>query len=109
MLAARNMAAAKPLIAQTKGDAKKSGLAPEFAHALILSGRVSLSEGNVEQAYAEYRQALQVLKGIAESISNADDRTAFLSKRVVKFLVAEIGRLSNQLNQKQRAGSPALR
>ncbi len=108
LLAARDLATAKPLITQNIYDAKKAGLAPELAQALVLSGQLSLADGDIEHAYAQYRQALQILKGISESIADTSDRATFQSRRVVKFLVAEIRRLSGLLNQKQRAGTPAL-
>lgn len=108
LLAARDLATAKPLIAQNIHDAKKAGLAPELAQALVLSGQLSFADGDIELAYAQYRQALQNLKGISESIADTSDRATFQSRRVVKFLVAEIRRLSGLLNQKQRAGTPAL-
>jgi hypothetical protein len=63
----------------------------------------------VESAYALSRQALQIVKQIAENIDTDSGRTLYMQKRWVQMMMGEIRRLGSLLGQKQRAGSnPAL-
>jgi tetratricopeptide (TPR) repeat protein len=100
---------AQELCDTNRQEARQLGLLPEYAHALLLSGQIRVVSGEIESAYADYRQALQLLKSISDSLCSDHDRASFQSKRVVKFLVSEIRRLGALLGPKQRAGStPAL-
>ncbi|MCM2271513.1 MAG: tetratricopeptide repeat protein [candidate division Zixibacteria bacterium] len=100
---------AKAIVNSNRQEARQFGLLPEYAHTLVLSGQIQSSRGELENAFADYRQALQILKTISDSLESDQDKAAFQTKRVVKFLVSEIRRLGTTLGQKQRAGfSPAL-
>lgn len=99
---------ARTLVVQCRDEARKFGLMSEQAHALLLLGRIDSRNGDIEKAYANYRQSLQIMKDIAGSITSDAERMLFQQKRTVQFLVSEIRRLSSLLDQKQRAGTPAL-
>ena len=100
---------AKAIVNSNRQEARQFGLLPEYAHTLVLSGQIQSSLGELENAFADYRQALQILKTISDSLESDQDRATFQTKRVVTFLVSEIRRLGTTLGQKQRAGSsPAL-
>jgi tetratricopeptide (TPR) repeat protein len=104
-----DIAKARTLAMQNRDESRTFGLMPEHAHAIVLLGMIESNSGNIEQAYANYRQALQIVKGIADGTTCDRDRSLFQEKRMVGFLVSEIRRLGQVLGQKQRAGSPALR
>ena len=88
--------------------AQKASLVPESIGCLALLGKLDGLQGNLEGCYAKHRQALQLCKKIADTISSDNDRTFFQNKRIVQSLVLEIRRLGKLLGQKQRAGHPAL-
>ncbi len=99
---------ARAIAVQCRDEARKFGLMSEQAHSLLLLGRINARNGDIEKAYANYRQSLQIMKDIAGSITCDSDKVLFQQKRTVQFLVSEIRRLSSLLDQKQRAGTPAL-
>ncbi|MBK7140895.1 MAG: tetratricopeptide repeat protein [bacterium] len=109
MLQRGDLAKARNLAIQNRDESRTFGLMPEHTHAITLLGMIESSNGNIEQAYANYRQALQIVKGIADGTTCDRDRSLFQEKRMVRFLVSEIRRLGQVLGQKQRAGHPALR
>ncbi len=100
---------ASQLVEKAIRFARSMELDPELAAALNLKGQLESRRGAYESAYALCRQALQIVKQIAENISSDSDRDFYMQKRSVQFLISEIRRLGSQLGQKQRAGSnPAL-
>jgi tetratricopeptide (TPR) repeat protein len=108
LIASGKFTEARPVVELNRAEAREFGLLPEYARTLVLAGQLQSVEGNVERAYVDYRQALQILKSISDSLQNDQDRASFQTKRTVRFLMAEIRRLGKLLGQKQRAGHPAL-
>ncbi len=100
---------AADLVKQAIRQASAMELMPETAIALALKAQLEMKNGAYENAYALYRQALQITKEMAENIADGTDRDLFMQKRSVQSLISEIRRLGSLLGQKQRAGSnPAL-
>ncbi|MFZ1684720.1 MAG: serine/threonine-protein kinase [Candidatus Zixiibacteriota bacterium] len=100
---------ASRLVEKSLRLAKQMELLPELAEANCLKGQIEARRGMYESAYALSRQALQIVKQIAENIDTDSDRTLYMQKRWVQTMMGEIRRLGSLLGQKQRAGSnPAL-
>lgn len=100
---------ARPLVERAVRFARSMELLPELAAALSLHGQIETRRNAFENAYAFFRQSLQVVREIAENFSEDADRDLYMRQRSIEFLVAEIRRLGSRLGQKQRAGSnPAL-
>ena len=83
--------------------AQSMGLIPEIAAAFALRAKLECANKAYEKCYASSRQALQMIRQLAENISNEGDRAAFLKRRSVQNLVTEVRRLGVILGQKQRA------
>jgi hypothetical protein len=64
---------------------------------------MEIKDGAYEIGYATSRQALQLIKQLAENIGNESDRAIFLNRRSVQNLLTEVRRLGAILGQKQRA------
>lgn len=84
-------------------SAQNMGLTPEIASMLTLRAGIESLSGAYEKCYASSRQALQIIRQLAESIDNDRDRAAFLQRRSVQNLMTEVRRLGTVLGQKQRA------
>ncbi|PWB74753.1 hypothetical protein C3F09_03430 [candidate division GN15 bacterium] len=91
------------LLDRALAAAQRMGLVPEMAAALALRARMESSEKAYEKCYASSRQALQLIKQVADNVDNDKDRAAFLQRRVVQKLMTEVRRLGVILGQKQRA------
>ena len=83
--------------------AQSMGLIPEIASTLALRAKIECANKAYEKCYAFSRQALQMIRQLAENINNDGDRAVFLKRRSVQNLMTEVRRLGAVLGQKQRA------
>lgn len=83
--------------------ARATGLTPELVTGLVVRASLEIKDNAYEMAYATTRQALQIIKQLAENVGNENDRAIFLSRRSVQDLMTEVRRLGAILGQKQRA------
>ncbi len=100
---------AEHYLKQSLQSSESSSLIPEKINTLIMMGKINSQQGNFEQAFSYYKEALQLAKQIAAALVNPDDRKLYQSQRFVGFLVSEIKSLQGKIGKKKsQQTTPAL-
>ena len=102
-VAQRDPDRARSLLKLAKVQSQETGLRPELVTSLTLTGQIAKAEGSYEEAYASFKQALNVCREIAGNIDEDADRQLFLAQPVVRSLAEEIKSLGQRLGHKVRA------
>lgn len=85
--------------------AQAAGLLPELISIHSIKGELAKLDGNYEESYKSFRQALDLCRKVAGSIELEVDRQTYQQKPVVQRMAFEIRQLSQKLTKRQKAGS----
>ncbi|PKK84674.1 MAG: hypothetical protein CVT49_02300 [candidate division Zixibacteria bacterium HGW-Zixibacteria-1] len=83
-------------------------LKPEMIDALGRIGAILITNKEYEAGYRNYRQAINLVKAIAEDIKDENIRTRFLSGEKIASMAGEVKKLGQILAQTKRAGLKSL-
>ncbi len=95
---------ASAILGNSYESANAMGLLIDEMKGAILQGNVAFGVGSYEQSYSKYKYALQLCKQIVNNIGDESDKKLFMNKPSVKFLMAEIKRLSEKMVVNKKAG-----
>jgi tetratricopeptide (TPR) repeat protein len=95
---------ASSLLKRSVSNSRSNGLALDELDATILKGQSFYLAGDFEQAYSDYKSALNLCKMIAQNTGSEDDKKFFMGKPKVRLLAEQIKILSQKFGIKQKAG-----
>ncbi|MFH1372909.1 MAG: tetratricopeptide repeat protein [bacterium] len=104
MLVRRRPDIAREYLSRARMTANNKGLLPEMMNAWLLQGQIDIADGDYEQGFASYRNALRLCRKMGSAIADTADRDLFENKPEIVFLIAEVKRLASLLGQKETAG-----
>ncbi len=104
MLVHRRPDVAREYLSRAKLTANDNGLLPEMMNSWLLQGQIDIADGDYEQGFASYRNALRLCRKMGSAIDDTADRDLFENKPEIVFLIAEVKRLASLLGQKETAG-----
>jgi len=91
--------AARDFLDRAQRLAESFGLLPEKLESVTQVGRLHLTAGDYEKAYARFRSALHIAREVAGYINDAEDRGRFQSRPTITYLVSEIKKLAKALTK----------
>ena len=92
-------------ILNTAGNiARSSGLLDEQVSILSILGGIAFGQGNYEESYQHFKEALSLCKELASNLKNSDDIKKLMNKPKIRSMTDGIKLLGQKIAKKEKAG-----